>query len=227
MQTMTEADQSAAPANTDGGTDDQQQGNPQDTLLTTAPTDNQEGDPPPADTEGDKGKDGDDEGKDAGKSEGKAPENYEFKLPEGVTLDEALLSEFTPLAQEMELSQENAQRLIDLHVKAQQGFAEGQNEAWTGMRKGWVETARADPEIGGKAFDATVAGARRALDKYGSTGLKEILAVSGLGDHPELIRAWSKVDKATRDDHMDAGGSGAKGPSDPASILYPNQGKDN
>ncbi len=50
-----------------------------------------------------------------------APEQYEaFKVPEGVTIDETAATEFGTLARELNLTQENAQKLVDYQIKFQQ-----------------------------------------------------------------------------------------------------------
>src|SRR5262245_60440079 len=45
-----------------------------------------------------------------------APEKYEFKAPEGVTLDTGLVNDFTPLAKELGMSQDAAQKVVDLYA---------------------------------------------------------------------------------------------------------------
>jgi len=75
--------------------------------------------------EGNKGADGgsdEDKGEEnkPDKPEG-APEKYEaFKVPEGVTIDETAATEFGALAKELNLTQENAQKLVDYQIKFQQ-----------------------------------------------------------------------------------------------------------
>lgn len=46
-----------------------------------------------------------------------APENYEdFTFPEGVDVDENLLGEFTPIAKELGLSQDGAQKMVGMYA---------------------------------------------------------------------------------------------------------------
>ena len=49
-----------------------------------------------------------------------APEKYEaFKVPDGVQVDEAALKEFEPMARGLNLSQEQAQQLVDFYAAKQ------------------------------------------------------------------------------------------------------------
>ena len=45
----------------------------------------------------------------------------------------------------------------------------------------------------GPAFDERVALAQKAVHEFGGEGLKAALAESGLGNHPELVKAFAKA----------------------------------
>ena len=51
------------------------------------------------------------------------PEKYSLKLPDGVKLEDALMQEFTAVGHDLKLTNEQAQRLSDLHLKATGEFA--------------------------------------------------------------------------------------------------------
>lgn len=150
-----------------------------------------------------------------------APEKYEdFIVPEGVELDKALMEEFVPIAKEANLTQEQAQKLADIYTKKMQASAEGQQEAWTEIRKGWVSEFKADKEIGGARVDETVTTAKHAMKEFGSPELTEALNMSGLGDHPAVIRFMYRVGKAIGEDNVLTGGRSG-GASDPSKVMYP------
>lgn len=52
----------------------------------------------------------------------------------------------------------------------------------------WLNKAKADEEIGGDKFDENVATAVKALDNSGDPQLREILNMTGLGNHPFILR---------------------------------------
>lgn len=178
---------------------------------------------PPANAQpqaGDAGKGAGEAGEQKPQDDGaKAPEAYELKAPEGVELDKDAVSEFTTLAKELKLSGEHAQKLADIAVKMQQRHA----EAHANTVREWEAASRADKEFGGDAFDTNVAVARKAIDAFGSAELKNLLNSTGLGNHPEVLRAFYKAGKAISEtSFVSSGGRAPTGVRDPAKSLYPN-----
>lgn len=143
-----------------------------------------------------------------------APEKYEFTPPEGQELDANALAVFEPIAKELGLSQEQAQKLVDIYPQIQQQQA----EAWGKQVADWGEQVKADKEIGGDKFNASVGAAQRALDQFGNTELREYLNASGLGNHPALVRFCAKVGKAMAEDTFVVPNQG--GQRSAADILY-------
>ncbi len=76
-------------------------------------------------------------------------------------------------------------------------------EALNGHRRAvvtrWADQTRTDPEIGRNALAAALHTARQAVDRFGGDRLRKALDETGLGSHPEIIRAFVKVGKATAD----------------------------
>lgn len=185
----------------------------QDTLLTTPPP------APPADGEVPAA----DSAEATPPSEQKpvgAPEKYEFKFPEGVSVDAAMLAKFEPILKEAGLSQEQAQKLADVQLEFKQQEAKAQQDAWVAQLATWAEEVRTDKEIGGQKFDENLKAAQSALARFGSPELKQLLDSTGLGNHPELVRLCAKIGKAMAEDTFVAGGGGAVGPVTEAS-FYP------
>ncbi|RYM69604.1 peptidase [Serratia liquefaciens] len=146
-----------------------------------------------------------------------APEKYEFAAPEGQELDANALSVFEPIAKELGLTQEQAQKLVDIYPQIQQQQA----EAWSKQIAEWGEQVKADKEIGGDKFNASVGLAQRALDQFGNPELREYLNASGLGNHPALVRFCAKVGKSMAEDSFVVPNQG--GQRSTADILYGNK----
>lgn len=143
------------------------------------------------------------EGDDKDKKPDGAPEKYEFKPAEGQELDETALKEFEPIARELNLNQEQAQKFVDLYAsKIVPQLQQQQVEQWTKQTEQWAVDAKADKEIGGDNMTVNVGLAQKAFDQFGSPELKEYLNTTGLGNHPEIIRAFMKVGKAMSEDSM-------------------------
>lgn len=165
----------------------------------------------PKDAEGDKEKKG-------------APEKYEFKVPDGVELDETLVNEFTPLAKELNLDNEGAQKLVDLYTKTRAADIQKLYDALAQTHEKWVGAAKADKEIGGANFDANVAIAKKAMNEAslgGGKNLVEALNETGAGNHPEIIRFFYRVGKLMADDKFDTGKGQSTSSEDKAKALYP------
>ncbi|HGE8494718.1 TPA: peptidase [Serratia marcescens] len=146
-----------------------------------------------------------------------APEKYEFAAPEGQELDANALAVFEPIAKELGLTQEQAQKLVDIYPQIQQQQA----EAWSKQIADWGEQVKADKEIGGDKFNASVGLAQRALDQFGNSELREYLNASGLGNHPALVRFCAKVGKSMAEDSFVVPNQG--GQRSAADILYGNK----
>lgn len=181
-----------------------------------------EGDKPQPGTEGDKPQDdkpadGDKPKDEEQKQEG-APEKYEFTAGEGVELDSEALKDFEPVARDLNLTNEQAQKLVDAYPKILAGVQQRQAEAWQKQTEGWAETVKADKEIGGDKLTANLSAAQRALDQFGTPELKEYLNATGLGNHPDLVKTFVKIGKAMSEDGMVTGKE--SGQRSAAEVLY-------
>lgn len=151
-----------------------------------------------------------------------APEKYEdFKLPEGMQPDTALMGEFGDLARELNLPQETAQKLVDMAGKMQQGNVEHLQAQLTAQGEQWAADAKADKEFGGDKFAENIAVANRALEQFGTPDLKALLVQSKLGNHPEVLRAFYRVGQAISQDGFVPGRAGGGKPND-ARSMYAN-----
>ena len=145
------------------------------------------------------------------------PEKYEFVAPEGMTLDQAALEAFTPLAKELGLSQENAQKVVNFEAAR----VKAQTEAWSKQQETWIAEVKADKEIGGANFNTSIRQANTALNKFGGEKLVAAMQQLGITNHPEMVRAWAAVGKGMAEDTFHQPGSSPGAPRDLAKILYP------
>lgn len=174
------------------------------------------GTPKPEDAQGDKG----------GEQSVNPPEDlkYELKMPEGVEFDSKHVEDFTKFSKdELKLPPDQAQKLLEWYGKTVQTNAKSMETVWKETNDGWIKSAREDKEIGGDKFDANLAIAKQALKKFGSPELTEALNYTGAGNHPELIKFFYKVAKATGEDTMTSSDGAAPGGKQEslAEILFP------
>ncbi|MDR2219732.1 MAG: hypothetical protein LBE24_04035 [Methylobacillus sp.] len=149
------------------------------------------------------------------KQEG-APEQYEFKAVEGVTIDTETMTAYSEAAKELNLSQEAAQKMFD---KMAPVIAQRQVEQFTAKIMGYREILKADKELGGAKYSENMAVAKSAIDKFGSPELLKALETPGIGDNPEFIRLCYRVGKAMSEDKI-VSGKAPKAEKSKAQVLY-------
>lgn len=153
---------------------------------------------------------------DPGKPAVAAPEKYEFKAAEGQDLDAEAVKAFEPIAKELNLSNEQAQKLVDVYgSKIMPHVMKQIDEQWSRQSEQWAEQVRADKDLGS---DASIGAAQKAMDKFGSPELKQYLTETGLGNHPELVRIFANIGKAMSEDGLVTGNSG--GAKSAADVLF-------
>lgn len=150
-------------------------------------------------------------------SEPALPDSYTFTMPDGVEVDSTAAEEFSAIAKELKLDQAGAQKVADVGAK----MAQRQIEKHAELVQSWVEQVKTDKEIGGDALQENLAVAKKALETFGTPELRDVLNASGLGNHPEVIRAFYKAGKAISEDRFVAG-SPKGAPTDAAKKLFPN-----
>jgi hypothetical protein len=148
---------------------------------------------------------------------------YEFKLPDGMALDKVAVDAFTPLAKELKLSPEQAQKFVDLKVADTQRQA----EAWQSQQAEWVDQVKADTEIGGDKLEQSLAFAKAAVDFIGDPELTKLLNTTGYGNHPTLVKAFVKIGKQLAPDSFVGGKRAPAANSEEAALakMYPTMAK--
>lgn len=152
------------------------------------------------------------------KAAGEPPSYSDFKVPEGMTLDKAMVDQFTPIAKELNLNQDQAQKVVDLYAAAMKG----QQDAWNKTLQGWLDQTKADKEIGGQNLESTLRLANGVLDKFGSKELREAGEKFGFSHNPDFVRFLSKIGKAMGEDTLVTGSTSTAEPAKSvAQKFYP------
>lgn len=134
----------------------------------------------------------------------KAPEEYaEFTLPEGTALDEQSATEFKGLAKELDLTQEQAQKLLDFGGGKLRAIAEAPYKLWAETQAKWQAEVKADPEIGGTKFEDSVRTAAEVFkpgesnpfvkDAKEAQALREAMNMTGAGNNPAIVKIFVKM----------------------------------
>jgi len=151
-----------------------------------------------------------------------APDAYEsFTLPEGFELNEEFSARFSEAAKGMNLTQEQAQSLVDMQAELSSTAGTELNDSWTTLKAEWQAESKSDKEYGGKDFDVNIGSAKLALEKYGTPELNEAIELTGMGNHPEFIRLLVKVGATLKEDKLMVEGGNPVGPMDRGKVMFP------
>lgn len=130
------------------------------------------------------------------------PTEVELKLPEGTLLKPETVEQIKSLAKEKNLSSEVAQELLNREHLALDSFHKQQVDLVEKTKQVWAEESKKDAEIGGDNFGRNLELAKRALEKFATPKFIEEIDSSGYGNHPELIRIFSRIGKMIANDSL-------------------------
>ncbi len=136
----------------------------------------------------------------------KAPEEYaEFAIPEGTALDEQTATEFKGLAKELDLTQEQAQKLLDFGGGKLRTQIEAPYKLWAKTQADWQAEVKADPELGGTKFQDTRKSAAQVFvpgesnpfvkNEAEAQSLRDALNMTGAGNNPAMVRFFARIGK--------------------------------
>ena len=182
------------------------------------------------------------EGNDDGAKEEKlnqAPETYDFKdieLPEGIQFDEVLASKFEPVARELNLTQEDASKLVNMLVEHQKEQLGNQKEIIAQFKKQELEATKieyqrlleTDKEISGKGkeqYEAYLNLADKGYGAFASDELQNVISQYGLDYHPAVIKHFYRLGKLCGQDSVQNSQTPVE-KQNPADILYGNSNQE-
>ena len=166
-----------------------------------------------------------------------APEKYtDYTVPEGFTLDPEIKTEADKLFKGMNLSQTQAQELVNFYTAKTKEAFEAPFNAYQETRKEWRQSAENDQDLRGKLSPGgevltTIA---KALDSLGDPKLasdfREAMDMTGVGDHPAFIKTFYRLaQRLTEGTHVAGRGPVPAGQAkpgteaqSPAQTLWPN-----
>jgi len=149
-------------------------------------------------------------------AEAKAEEYTDFTLPEGMAADDAALAEFLPVAKELGLSQEGAQKLVDVIANREQRNAEAAEAAKNEQIDGWEQEIKSNPN-----WKTDVLLADKAIQAIGNEEFTALLEDS-IGSYPPVKAAMAQVGKWLSESNFVESNGGESISKTPAQIMYPN-----
>ena len=137
-------------------------------------------------------------------------DKYEIELPEGLPdeiasqFNDETLSSFKQEAHKLGLNAEQVKRLVAWHA----GNMSNQHEAYKGIIDQSMEQGEsALRQEWGRAYDQNLGFARKAFVEYGGDALAAKMESSGLGNDPDVLKAFANIAKTTMADKDLAGPS--------------------
>lgn len=156
--------------------------------------------------------------------DGAPPEYSDFALPEGLEVNQDVMASFKEFAKTKNLSQEDAQKFTDMGAQLVQSVEAKYASQVEAVKVSWAKASTTDAEFGGDALGENLAVAKKALDAFGTPELSAFLKDTGLGNHPEMIRAFYRVGKSISGDRLVPGGQ-SQPAKDPLKTMYPSMDK--
>lgn len=165
--------------------------------------------------------------KEEAKAEG-APEAYsDFVEPEGIKFVPAVTEAYKTLAKDFNLSQEQAQGLMDRYAaEIMPKIAETQMAEWNRNIQERQTAIRSDKEIGGDNLALTNSTVNRVVNTYlNAEEAKSLSEYFGtFGDHPAVIKLLTRVGKSIGEDKIitaDSKGDTERTEADRHKAMYP------
>lgn len=131
-------------------------------------------------------------------AESKPLEPYKLKAAEGAAAE--VIDSFAKQAHAAGLPADKAQAFLDSQTAELQKLVEKQREQW-------VEAIKADQKLGGAKFEQTIADANKALARFGSPELVQVLRDHNLDVNPAMVAVWKAVNDAISPDSKFIGGA--------------------
>lgn len=153
------------------------------------------------------------------------PPVLSLKAPDGSLLDAGAVERTTAQVAKLGLSQEHAQEVLEHVHKEVAAYQSGREaQAQQLMSRDWIEQVKADPELGGAKYDETIRMSSLARQRFMRPEFLKMLNDSGLGNHPENVRAWAAVGRLMAEANLITTGDTPPAPpvKDPLKVLYPN-----
>lgn len=153
-----------------------------------------------------------------------APESYtDFTLPDTYKLDEGALTTFKELAKAKGMTQEEAQKTLDVFANHFKSQVDQNVAAFLETSKEWADQTRADKDFGGPKFAESQAAVGRVMERFADGEFVDILNASQLGNHPAVFRFLAKIGATISERPLDTSHGGDTSPSakSVAEKLYP------
>jgi len=151
------------------------------------------------------------------------PEKYEFKVPEGMTLDQALADKVSPILKKGKVTQAIAQEITDAFSAHQQEQIKAQDAT---LKKFKEDSYKETITALGSEYKKELVFLARVRDRFFSEETQEMIDNSVLASNKAFVMDLIEIGKLISEDKIPGGRPATSaGELSAARTLYPNQGK--
>lgn len=143
--------------------------------------------------------DQDGQGQDNDGQQDQGQQDYEaFTVPEGMDLDTTAMDAFSPVMKDLGLSQDQAQKLVDVYAGMMQSKADEAGQAaaqfYQDRDAQWTKDLEADQDYGGENLTTTAAGVNQMLKTFDPDGdLVTVMQENALQNCAPLFKFLARV----------------------------------
>ncbi len=139
--------------------------------------------------------------------------------PEGLTNNDALISDAKAFAKKHNLSAEAFNELATLHNRHNYESMLNAQATLQAQKDSWLDELRT--EWKGNTYDANMDLANNALGHFASPELKAMLKTHGMTCNPAIIKHFHQIGKTMSEHNFITGNEGGGKPKSAADIFYP------
>lgn len=143
-----------------------------------------------------------DQGSQEGQTETKEEVVYKLELSKESRLDNSNVEEIISFAKENNLSNEQAQAILNKQESLISKIFEESQALQEKQISEWREAVINDKVMGGNNLKVTAENARKVVERFGTEEFISILRDTGYGDNPEVVRFLSKIGAIMGDDSL-------------------------
>lgn len=146
----------------------------------------------------------------------KAPETYEFSMPDGMAIDQAMADAVSPVMRDLGLKQDQADKLVQAYAAIQAARAREAQETEAAILAGWDKEVKAWPKA-----DDRLRAINRVIARFGDDQVKTLFTAPAYGSNPVLLRFLDKVASIIREDTIETPGATPAATKTAAELLFP------
>lgn len=143
-----------------------------------------------------------------------APEAYEFKLRDGLTISDDMKTRLTEVAKGAKLDQKTMDALLEMHGEVMYDVIHQAEK----QKNDWAEECSKQ----GLLDEVKLGYAKEAVKVFGGSAAMDVLVATGAANHPAVQKMLQNIGELLAEDNPPAGNTHMDNPVKGADLLFPN-----